>query len=102
MWVPPGPLHGGCDAWGVLSDGAALVCGRDRPLHHPREQPQTGVRLLSSWRTAQIFGDTRAEGHGTDDLCAHGLLRLLDCCVKGRRKMQSTQQAGGFLEIAQK
>ena len=37
MRVPPGPFCGGRDARGVLCDGAALVCGCDRPVHHPRE-----------------------------------------------------------------
>lgn len=37
MRVPPGPFHGGCDARGVLCHGPAVVCGCDRPVHHPRE-----------------------------------------------------------------
>ena len=43
MRVPPGPLDGGRDAGGVLRDGAALVRGRDRAVHHPREQPESRV-----------------------------------------------------------
>lgn len=85
--VPPGPVHGGGDAGRVLRHGAALVRGRHRPLHHPRQQPQSGVGQLGAGGTAQIFGDPRAESHRLDDLRAHGLLRLPHFDFKGGGKM---------------
>lgn len=41
--VPPGPVCGGRDVGRVLFDGAAVVCGGDGSVDHPREQPETGV-----------------------------------------------------------
>ena len=42
--LPPGHAGGGADGGGVLPAGAALVCGRHRPLPRSRGQPQGGQR----------------------------------------------------------
>lgn len=52
LWLPPGPVCGGFDAGGVLTDGAALVCGSYSAFYLTREQSEAGVRELSPRRAA--------------------------------------------------
>ena len=84
LWLSPGPVCGGGDAWRVLGDGPAMVCGSHRALHLPREQSEAGVRVLSSRRAAQVFGHPGAAFHWPNDLHPDGLLCLHDVCVEGQ------------------
>lgn len=52
LWLPPGSVRGGGDAGRVLRDGPAVVRGRHRALHLPREQPEAGVGVLRPRRAA--------------------------------------------------
>lgn len=84
LWLPPGPVCGGCDAWSVFNYGTTVVRGCHRPLHLAREQLEAGVWVLSTWRAAQVPGNQRATLHRPHDLRAHGLLCLYDFCPKGQ------------------
>lgn len=82
LWLPPRSAGGGNYAGRVLSHGSAVVRGRDRPFHLPRQQPEGGVRLLRSGRAAQVPGHPGATRHGVHDLRPHGLLCFHDLCAQ--------------------
>lgn len=88
MWLPPGPVCGGRDAGRVLGDGPAVVCGRHRALHLPREQPEAGVRVLGPWGAAQIPGHPRAALHWLNDFHPDGLFCVYDVCFEGQGEWQ--------------
>lgn len=90
LWLPPGPVCGGGDARCVLCDGPAVVRGGHRALHLPRQQPEAGVRVLGSWRAAQVPGHPGAALHWAHDLHADGLLRLHDVRAEGQEQTPST------------
>lgn len=83
LWLPPGPANGGHHVGCLLHHGPALVCGCNCPVHHTCEQPQTGIWVLRSWRTAQVLGHPRTESDRPYDFCADGLLSLHDDYIKG-------------------
>lgn len=78
-----GPAGGVGHVGRVLHHGPALVCRRHRPLHLSRQQPEGGVWLLCSGRTAQIPGHSGTADHRTHDLCPHGLFCLHDLSAEG-------------------
>lgn len=76
--VPSGPINGGFNAGSVLHHGPAVVCGRHCPLHHSRQQPETGIRMFSSRRTTQISWHSGAKGYGAFDFYSYGFISLYD------------------------
>lgn len=95
LWLPPGPAHGGRHAGSLLHHGPALVCGRDRPVHYPCEQPQAGIRMLCPRGAAQVLGHPGTESHRAYDLRADGLLSLHDSCLKGIPSLVCQANMGG-------
>lgn len=85
LWLPPRPAGGGNYAGRVLSHGSAVVRGRDRPFHLPRQQPEGGVRLLRSGRAAQVPGHPGAARHRVHDLRPHGLFCFHDFSPQSER-----------------
>lgn len=76
--VPPRPADGRGDAGGVLHHGAAVVRRGHSSVHHSCQQPEAGVRELSSGGAAAFPGHQRAEVNGPAHLLAHGLLCVHD------------------------
>lgn len=83
LWLSSGPADGGHHAGCLLHHGPALVCGSNCPVHHTREQPQTRIWVLCSWRTTQVLGHPRTKSDRPYDLCVDGLLSLHDNHIKG-------------------
>lgn len=87
MWLSPGFADCVCNAGRVLHYGLAMVRGCNRPLYFPRQQPEGGVRLLSTWGAAQVSGHSGAASHRVHDFCSHGLLRFHDISTKGKKEI---------------
>lgn len=84
LWLSSGPVCGGCDAGRVLSHGSPVVRGCDGAVNQPREQPETGVWMLSTWWTAQVLGHQRAALHRPHDICPYGKLSIYDLHTEGQ------------------
>lgn len=83
LWVSPGSVHGGRDAGRLLSDGTAVVCGRDRAVHQSREQFETRVSVFGTRGAAEVSRHSRAACDGSCYLSPHGLLCLHDLSAEG-------------------
>lgn len=83
VWLSSGPA--GCvdHAGHLLSDGPAVVCRRNCPLHLSRQQPEGGVWLLRSGSTASVPGHSGTTGHRGHDICPHGLFCFHDVSAQG-------------------
>lgn len=85
LWIPSGPINGGCHAWCVLHHGPAMVCGCHCPLHHSCQQPKTGIRMFSSRRTAQIPWHSGAKSYRAYDFYSYGFISLYDQYSEGNK-----------------
>ena len=52
--LSPGPVYRVMPDHSLLVLWPAVVRGGHRPVHQPREQPEEGVPVLSTWRAAKI------------------------------------------------
>lgn len=83
LWLSSGPAGGVGHVGHLFHRGSAVVCRRHRALHLSRQQPEGGVWLLCSRRTAEIPGHSGTADHRTHDLCPHGLFCLHDLSAEG-------------------
>lgn len=83
LWISSRSVHGWGYARCLLFDGVAMVCSSHRPLHHPRQQPETWIRVLSSRGAAQVPWYQRATLYRAHDLCSYGVLGLHDISAQG-------------------
>ena len=55
-WLPPRLILGGDSGCRLLHPWVAMVCHGNRPLHHPCNVLEEGVRMLSPRGESQISG----------------------------------------------
>lgn len=49
VWLPSGLVCAVPADSSLLHHGSALVCGRDRPVHQPRQLSEAGVGVRCAW-----------------------------------------------------
>lgn len=54
LWLPLGPVLGGCTDGCVLLHGSALVCSSHCHLHRAHRLSEDGERVQRPWRAAAV------------------------------------------------